>query len=102
MKKPTDSGRVGGITGAGIEGGGGMSGTRQRRLPGVMYFVVASARCSSACAFFALRSLGFVGRFGGLGLRFRLGNAGLASTLAIKMIASPVTTTESASQMRRT
>jgi hypothetical protein len=43
-----------------------------------------------------------VGMFGGLGLRLRLGNTGLANTLAIKMIASPVTTTDSANQMRRT
>jgi len=98
----------------GTVGGGGTTGIRERRLPGATYFVVASACCSSTCAFRALRSDGLAGRFGALGLRsvefgrlgiclrLILGRIGFANTLAIKMIARPVTTTDSANQMRRT
>src|SRR5690242_10462229 len=114
MKKPTDSGRVVGTTGAGTVGGGGTTARCERRRPGTTYFVVASAFCSSAWAFVAFRSTGFAGRFGGLGLRsvvrgrfgiglkLKLGSTGFANTLAIKMIASAVTSTESASHIRRT
>src|SRR5689334_11060056 len=114
MKKPTDNGRVVGTIGAGTVGGGGTTLRFLRRLPGTTYFVVASACCNSACAFFALRSLGFAGRFGSLGLmsvergrlaiglRFSVGRTGLASTLAMNTTDSAVTTTESANHIRRT
>src|SRR5215470_7524756 len=107
MKNPTESGRVVGTTGTGTVGGGGTTGRCERRLPGVTYLVVASACCSSTCAFLAFRSVGLAGRFGGLGLisvefgrvgiglRLNLGSTGFANTLTIKTIARPVATTDS-------
>src|ERR1051325_1828903 len=114
MKKPTDSGRVVGTIGAGTVGGGATTGMCQRRLPGATYCVVASACCSSTCAFLALRSDGLAGRFGGLGfrsvdfgrlaigLRLRRGSTGFANTLTIKTIASAVAMMDSANHIRRT
>src|SRR5215213_3512556 len=102
MKKPTDSGRVDGMMGAGTVAGGGTTAMCERRLPGTTYLVVARARCRSACAFLAFRSLGFAGMFGSLGLKLKFGRAGLARTLAMKIAASAVTMTEIASHTRRT
>src|SRR6185369_3969962 len=114
MKKPTESGRVAGTIGAGTVGGGGTTGMCARRLPGATYLVVARACCSSTWAFLALRSGGFAGRFGalglrsaefgrfGIGLRLSLGNTGFAKTLTIKMIASAVAITDKANHIRRT
>src|SRR5215470_12460117 len=114
MKNPTESGRVAGTIGAGTVGGAGTTGICERRLPGATYFVVASACCSSTCAFRALPSFGFAGRFGGLGLRSAVfgrfgiglminrGSTGFANTLAIKTIASAVATIDSANHIVRT
>src|ERR1044071_1727574 len=114
MKKPTESGRVAGTIGAGTVGGGGITAMCERRLPGATYWVVANARCRSACALRALRSLGFAGMLGAFGFRstewgklasalnLKLGSTGLAKTLAIKIAARAVTMMEMANQRRRT
>jgi hypothetical protein len=91
--------------GAGKVGGGGTTARCVRRFPGTMFLTVASARCSSACAFFAFCSLGLAGIFGAFGLmsavrgrpfscrKLKLGSTGFANTLIMKTTATPVTTT---------